>query len=195
MKYTKLSKQNKSAVAMEAAEIIQKGGIVILPFDTVYGLVCDPRNSRAVDKIFEFKNRPESKTLGLAVDSLESMKKIAEIALEKFIWDKIPGRFTFILPTKEIDFAQECYRDGTVAIRVPDNELVLNIAKECNGVLAQTSANISGQANCYSVDEIKSQAGDSIENIDLIIDGGVLSQNPPSSIYDLTGKSPHQIER
>ena len=195
MKYIKLSNQNKTEVVAEVVEIIKSGGIVVLPFDTVYGIICDPHNPAAVDKIFEFKKRPVSKTLGLACDNLESIAKIAEIKHGEFIKEKIPGRFTFILKAKESTIVPECYQNGTIAIRIPDNELVLNIAKESGGVIAQTSANISDQPNCYSIDEIKSQAGDFIEMIDLIIDGGILPENPPSIIYDLSGETPRQIER
>ncbi len=77
---------------------------------------------------------------------------------------------------------------------MPDSQLILEIAKLSGGVVAQTSANKSGQSNCYSIEDIGKQF-DGLDQFDLIIDGGHLAETLPSELWDLTGDSPKQIER
>jgi len=193
-----LLNNNKDEVAAKAAEIIRSGGVVILPFDTVYGFACDPRNTGALEKIFKIKSRPLSKTIGLAASNMEGVKQVADLTyeMEEFIASKTPGRYTFILKLKEdVDLPEYCQLNNTVGIRVPDSELVLNITKESGGLIAQTSANVSGMPNCFSVEELKDQYGNDLDEVDLIVDGGAVDSEGSSEIWDLTGDHPQVIER
>jgi L-threonylcarbamoyladenylate synthase len=177
------------------AQILSRGQVVILPFDTVYGIICDPKNSIAIEKIFSLKNRPANKTLGLAVASLEQMKQIGNISThDSFIKEKVPGKYTFILPAADLSFSPYCYRDGTVGVRIPNNKLILEICTQF-GPIAQTSANKSGLAPCRSVDEVKQQFTHDLAEIGMIVDGGVIDEGAPSTIWDLTTTTPRHITR
>lgn len=99
----KENSKNYKDLVNKAAEIIKNGGIVILPFDTVYGIVCSPRNDCALKKIFEFKNRPINQTIGLAVANINSLKNYCRINKEQleYIQQRTPGKYTFILTAKD----------------------------------------------------------------------------------------------
>lgn len=194
MNYLKLTQENLNGAAALAAQALKEGKVVLLPFDTVYGFIADPANEEAVRKIFELKGRAKEKTLGLAVSNLDQLAKIAVMTHKKFIEDKVPGRFTFILKSKTDLFSACCSQNQTLGIRIPDNKLVLEIVK-LFGPVAQTSANKSGHKSCDSIDQLKKQFDDTIESIDLIIDGGKIAQSQASQIWDLTGDEPKRIER
>lgn len=189
---------NQDEVLSKAAEIVRNGGVVILPFDTVYGLACDPRNTGALERIFKLKSRPISKTIGLAASNLQAVKQIADLTYEQeeFVASKTPGPYTFILMLEDISSIPEyCQQNGTVAVRIPDSEFILDVISESGGLIAQTSANVSGQPNCFSVDELRSQYGNDLDKIDLIVDGGAVKSEGASEIWDLTGEEPQIIER
>lgn len=192
----KLTPSNYEEIKEIAASIIKVGGVLILPFDTVYGFVCDPNNDSALEKIFELKKRPKNQTIGLTVDGFDTLQSIADVNFyEKFIQAKIPGPYTFILPTKKL-FSNYCTKNHTIGVRLPDSQLIISLAKKSGGVLAQTSANVSGKGNCFSLGEIRGQyAINDLSKIDLIIDGGKLKSHTASTIFDLTGKIPREIER
>ena len=187
--------QNLTKTAEQAARIVSSGGIVIAPFDTVYGIIADPRNEQAIERIFVLKDRPVSKTLGLAADTIESVEEYAEIKDRAYVADRTPGRYTFILEAKTKVLNKNCYRGNTIAFRIPESKLILGIAEKCGGIIAQTSANRSGEPNCLSVDDLRSQFGDLLDHVDLTIDGGIIENGQPSKLIDLTGDTPREIER
>ena len=192
-----LTIDNQSECIKKAAQAIKKGGVVLLPFDTVYGLACDPKNDRAVKKIFKLKSRPLDMTIGTACSSVEDIDQYAILTKSnrEYIARLIPGPYTFILPKKNSHLSELCTKNDSIAIRIPDSRLITNLIKACNGIIAQTSANISGAPTTYSLRELKDQFGKDIDNIDLIIDQGEISHNSVSKIIDLTGPKPIIIER
>lgn len=195
----KINQENLDRVVSQVARLINDGGVVVLPFDTVYGFACDPDNEAALQKIYELKNRPENKTIGLATYNIETIEFITEINQfsKNYIANKTPGRYTFILKAKsDIPISELCIKNGTIGIRIPDSKLILEISKKFGEIIAQTSANISGQPNCYSIDEIKTQYGQkSLDLVDLIVDGGEINNLGPSILMDLTGIAPQEIKR
>lgn len=211
----------------EIADTVRNGGVAILPFDTVYGFVCDPKNEVPLQKIYELKKRPVQKTIGLAVADIEALESVAEVddIAKKYIEERTPGRYTFILKklglsslpslsspmsssgpamplesgtrgSKIVNISDFCIQNGTVGVRIPNSKLILEVTKACGDIIAQTSANISGQPNCFSLDEIKNQYDDeSLSQVDLIVDGGILENDGASKLVDLTGSIPKEIER
>lgn len=196
MNIKKLTTVNFELIVDKAARIVKSGGIIVAPFDTVYGLICDPKNDVAVRKIFALKHRPFDKTIGLCTTSIPGLRTFTEIDHEDFIKSHIFGPFTFILKMKATDFSELCVSDGTVAVRIPNSELILTIAKHSSLILAQTSANLSGRSTCDSVKEIQAQfSPEEIKLVDLIIDGGKIKNSRSSRIFDLTGEKPREIAR
>jgi L-threonylcarbamoyladenylate synthase len=193
-----LSQDNFKTITDQAAQIIKNGGIVAMPFDTVYGLVCDPKNKRALEIIFHLKERPLNQTIGLATYRLSEMEKYAQIndKQSKIIRELIPGKYTFILKQSNNLLSDYCYQNGTIAIRIPNNELVLAIAEKCDGIIAQTSANKSEAENCYSVTDLQKQfSQEELDSIDFIIDGGEIEKSAPSNLLELTKDETIEIER
>lgn len=190
-----IARDNINQIAEESIKILNTGGMILLPFDTVYGLICDPKNSMAIEKIFRIKGRDENKTIGLTVSSMSELNKIAHLTFPDFIKEKIPGRYTFIVRSKGNIFSKQCYQNSTLGVRIPDSNLIQKIVSQF-GPIAQTSANKSGQVNCFSLDQIQAQfSTDELSLIDLNIDGGEIEHGQPSEIWDVTGTYPVKIER
>jgi tRNA threonylcarbamoyl adenosine modification protein (Sua5/YciO/YrdC/YwlC family) len=190
------NESNQRDVALRVSAILKNGGIAVVPFDTVYGFICDARNDSALEQIFGLKGRDTSKSIGLAMDSVSAIEKIAHVPNISFVKDRIPGKFTFVLKAKDSSLSKYCYRSGTIGARVPASNLILEIASLNGGIIAQTSANKSGMANCWSLDDFKDQFSlEEINSIDIILDGGTLEKSQPSRIFDLTSSGAKEIER
>ncbi len=162
-----------------AAKIIIQGGLVVLPTDTVYGLVCDATNVQAVKKVYQVKKRPLSIPLLIAVSSIKDITQyVKEMpALAKHLAKKfLPGALTLVLKKSAmIPDIVTAGRDD-VGIRIPDCNFVLELIRYTKRPLVIPSANIHNKPSPVTAQEIcKDLAG----KVDLIIDGG---------------KSKHQIE-
>lgn len=199
MKIIKITKENSQLLVLKVSEIIRNNGAVILSFDTVYGYACDPKSNKALQKIFKLKERDIKKTIGLAACDTEALESIAEIneAAKKYITDRIPGKYTFIVKAKQkTGLSQYCIKDDTIGVRIPESDFMLDIIQSSGGIIAQTSANKSGQPDCFSLDELFTQySAEELSQIDLIVDGGSLEKTGPSQIIDLTGNEPREIDR
>lgn len=198
MKIIKLSNQNYSEIVEAVSKVVSSGGVAVVPFDTVYGLICDPRSEIALRNLFEIKRRPVDKTIGLAVPKISNLEIIARLDLSQsqFIKDKTPGRYTFILPLKDTTISKLCVQNQTVGVRIPDSDLVRDIADKAGGVIAQTSANKSGFGNTFSISDILLQYNEyELSEIDIIVDGGAIKSVAASEIVDLTDNSFRRIER
>lgn len=158
---------------------IKGGKVVLAPTDTVYGLICDATNKKAVEKIFKIKKRPKNKPVPVFVSDIEMAKKIAEIDAkqEKFLKTVWPGATTCVLTVKG--------GGGTIGIRIPKNNSLLNLVKQLGGPLAETSANISGNPASTKINEVLAQFEGQEEQPDLVIDGGDLPPAKPSTVIDL----------
>lgn len=153
-------------------EVLNNGGIVITPTDTVYGIMGDALNENVIIKVFEIKKRPFSKPLLLLMNSFEMVEQYTdEISeKEKILMERYwPGLVTFIL--KKNDKVSNLITSGndTVGIRIPDNKDLLEIISRLNRPVISTSANITGTEVITSTKLLEK---DLIDNIDYIEDGG-----------------------
>ncbi len=167
------------------AECVKKGGIIIYPTDTVYGLGADPYNKDAVNKIYKIKEREKSKPFPLLCSSIEIVNSIAyldhkSIKLIKKFW---PGALTLILKLKDERLKTTLSIDN-VGVRIPNSECALNIIKACNGILIGTSANLSGKKSARTVDELDPML---IERVDLVLYDNI-KLGVESSIIDMINK-------
>ena len=175
----------------KATSIVKKGGIIVFPTDTVYGIGCDPYNENAIKKIYKIKLREKTKAFPVLVYSKETASKIvnfdkqSEKLAEKF-W---PGPLTLILNLTENKLKKSLNLDKKIALRVPNNNCALELLKKCN-ILIGTSANISGQepftdpSECYQ----------NIEGFDLFLDGGKISGVPSTIVEIINGEAKIQRE-
>ena len=176
-----------------AAGTIKKGGLVVYPTDTVYGLGCNPFDTNAVNRVFEVKGRT-GKPLPVLAYSIKDAQKIATfnqkaLKIAKAFW---PGSVTLILPKKpELPDIVTCNRDS-VGVRVPNHEVALELIRLSNGLLIGTSANKTGEAPPKTPEEAIKQLG---EKVDIVLDGGVVPLGTPSTVVDLTTEKPVIIRK
>ena len=178
----------------EALRVLRRGGLIIYPTDTVYGLGADPWNGEASRRVHEVKAR-SGKPLPLLLHSLGDAHRygvVTRVALRlaREFW---PGQLTLILKLKALDLPYWISMGtGKIALRVPDCQLARMIARGLGGAVIGTSANISGAPPPRTAGEALAQLGGSI---DLVLDGGATRYGIPSTIIDLTTDPPRLIRR
>ena len=141
---------------IKSKKIIEDGGIIVYPTDTIYGLGCDPYNKKAVERIFKIKKRLLDKPLPILTFDIRYAEKIISLGLigrklADYFW---PGPLTIIgiLIDNKIPKILTAGKK-TVGMRIPNNIYTLNLLKYCN-FLAGTSANISNENSCITAKEV-----------------------------------------
>ena len=196
----KIIQENKKNIK-EIITALKNGAVLVLPTDTVYGLVCDATNNEAVKKVFKIKNRNKLKPLGVFIKDIKQAKKDAFVdkKQEDFLKKNWPGAVTTILMAKQ-GLSPLVYKNNTIGLRVADYNFLNLILENFKKPLAQTSANISGSPATTKIREVIKQFEGKKNKPDIIIDAGNLSRqqsrrgsttksgpnNKPSKIIDLT---------
>lgn len=167
---------------LKAAGIIKTGGLVAFPTETVYGLGADGMNPIAAAKIFEAKNRPSFNPLILHIAEKEWLENICRVnndLVHKLIDKFWPGPLTLVLPKK--DTVPEIITAGnpTVAVRMPDHPVALELIKQAATPVAAPSANIFTKLSPTTAKHVAKQLGD---RIDMILDGGKCQVGVESTI-------------
>ncbi|ASJ21421.1 L-threonylcarbamoyladenylate synthase [Brachyspira hampsonii] len=166
--------------ANEVIKVINEGGIVVSPTDTVYGMLADAFNTDAVNRIYSIKEREKNKPLLILSKNLESVKKFSNKEVPEIIKKNIPGELTFIMPLLDELKNQFSYLKDTVALRIPNDKYMQLILKGTNPLVAP-SANPSGYGIILDGNEL---AGLYKDKADLIINAGILENKMPSTLYD-----------
>lgn len=173
----------------EAAAIIQNGGLVAFPTETVYGLGADALNRKACVRIFEAKNRPYLNPLIVHIANISSAEKLCFLDRRagRLIENFWPGPLTIVMPKTEV--VPEIVTAGlpTVAIRMPAHLTALEFIKEARTPIAAPSANPFGYLSPTTAEHVWEQLG---EKVDLILDGGECSVGVESTIIDLAEPRP-----
>ena len=178
--------QDGEHTAVIAAKIIQDGGLVALPTETVYGLGANGLDPMAVDKIYEAKGRPKDNPMILHVTGMEQVEELCHsipasaYALAKSFW---PGPLTMILPAKCHIPKRTTGGLSTVAVRCPDNEITRQVIALSGVPIAAPSANLSGKPSTTTAQHV---LHDHDGHIDAVIDGGACRVGVESTIIDLT---------
>ena len=166
----------------KTSQIIEKGGIVVFPTDTVYGIGCNPYNENSVKKIYEIKSRTELKSLPVLAYSLDVVKEITLIDefTEKVIEKYWPGPLTLILKLTDQKLKKSLNLGNKIAVRIPDSKCTLKLLEKCR-LLVGTSANISGNSSYTNPNEcIKN-----IKNYDIFLNGGTITSKGESTIIEI----------
>jgi L-threonylcarbamoyladenylate synthase len=173
----------------KGVEILQKGGVIAFPTDTVYGLGADAFNSTAVERIYEIKNRPKHQQFPLLIADVKQLTALAEpipeIAwfLARRFW---PGGLTLVL-SKTNSVPPHLTSGTTIAVRVPDHPVCQALIQHLGNPIIGTSANVSGQPAALTAQEV----GQQLEGrVDLIINGGKCPGGKESTIVDITREPP-----
>ena len=177
----------------EALTILRSGGVVALPTDTLYGLAADITNERALERIFEVKGRPANLALPVLAGNLEQVEKVADgfgPSLREFVSAFWPGTLTLVLPKSASVSPVITGGRDTVAVRMPGHWAPLNLANDLGQPITGTSANISGEKNLNSVEEIRAAMG---QKVDAIVSVGPAPQGLQSTIVDMCGATPELL--
>lgn len=178
--------------AEKCASIVEHGGVVVFPTDTIYGIGCDPYNDAAVKRIFRIKGRDEKKPLPVLAYSAQDAEKLIALgrtgmALAKKYW---PGALTIVAPITDNRISPIVTAGSmNLAARVPANRCVLLLLKHCK-YLVGTSANLSGQKSLRSVKEVLDSG---LAGFDALLDGGAVEKGVESTIVDVAGATPKVV--
>lgn len=183
METLKLNSKNYKKVLEKTVKEIKLGKVLVCPTDTVYGLLCDAGNKKAVRKLFKIKKRPSKKLIPIFVKDMKMAKKFVRINKnqEELLNKMWPGKVTVILRPKR--------GRKTTGMRIPKYEFVLNLVGRLNRPLAESSANISGKSASTKIKEVLKQFKNQKHQPDLVLDAGNLKLSKPSTVIDLTGKT------
>ena len=168
----------------DAYDSIKKGGVVVFPTDTVYGIGCDPYNNDAVNKIYKVKGRHKMKQLPVLayskkdVESIVFFDNISEKIADKFC----PGPVTLLLQVKDKKIAKSLGLEDKIAVRVPNHPCALSLLEKCR-LLVGTSANFSGQSSFDDSKEIVEK----FSGYDILLDGGKIPDSGESTIVEVVG--------
>ncbi len=162
-----------------AVKYLKQGKILIFPTETSYGLGCDATNQEAVDKIFKIKGRKSDKPLLVVVPTMDMAKKylVWNDLLEDLSKKYWPGPLTVVGNGHGLANGVVA-SDGTIAVRVTNHPIAKFLSEKLNGPVVATSANLAGAGDIYDFKQIEVKP-------DILIDGGVLPQNPPTTIVSV----------
>ncbi len=192
---TKLLPANDPHALVLAAQLLRQGEVVALPTDTVYGVGVLAFNAEAVAKIYNVKERPANKAIPVFVASVDDLGQVCRdvppnvLPLLEEYW---PGALTVILPASPALPGIVTNYGNTVAVRIPNHPVVLNLLALLKEPLAVTSANLSGQPTPAIPAEIKTQLEG---RIPLVLDDGPAPGGVPSTILDLTRFPPKVLRQ
>ena len=169
----------------QAKQTIGRAGLIVIPTDTVYGIGADAFSAFAVNALLEAKGRGRQSPPPVLIPSLDTLRAltsnppaVAFKLAEKF-W---PGALTLILHAQASLSWDLGETKGTVALRIPNDEVTLALLKEV-GPLAVSSANLTGQPAANTIDEAQDYFG---KKVGVYLDGGAAKSSKPSTILDLT---------
>ncbi len=172
-------------------QVLKKGGLIIYPTDTVYGLGCDITNIKALEKVARIKGvKLEKSNFSFVCHDLSNLSdyvKQIDTSVFKILKRALPGAYTFILPGSK-SLPNPFKKRKTVGIRVPDNNIALDIVKQLGNPIISTSIHDEDEILEYTTDpELILEKWDNL--VDIVIDGGY-GDNEPSTVIDLSENEP-----
>ena len=180
-----------------AVEVLKGGGIIAFPTDTVYGVAVLPWDTDVLARLHKAKQRRADHPIPLLLSDADQLERVVTIPrrlrhqVRQLITRFWPGGLTLVLAKTEI-VPNLVSHTHTVGVRVPDLPLARTLIRDAGGVLAVTSANISGQPSSITAQEVQGQLGG---RIDMILDGGLSLGGVPSSVLDCTVLPPTLLRR
>lgn len=194
MKIVRISDVNRENIISETVRVLKKGGIIIYPTETCYGVGVDATNPDAIKKLLQYKQRPEGKAISIAVCDEHMAREYVDAnntALHIYR-TLLPGPVTVIsqsieTPRRGVSTIAKgiLAEDRSLGVRIPDYQLVRDIIRAFGKPITATSANRSGKKTPYSFDDIAAhQPKKKLDLIDLVLDAGEIPHNPPSTVVD-----------
>jgi len=184
---TEILSANRPSAIDHAVDVLKHGGLVAFPTDTVYGLAAFPFKNEYVEGLFSAKGRNNSRAIAILIGDFEDLYRVVDqfdeisTRLAHRFW---PGPLTLVVP-KLAGLPEALSQDGTIGVRMPDHPIALALLRQI-GPLAVTSANISGQDNAITAEEVYRQLNGRLH---LILDGGRSSGGVPSTVVNCASSS------
>lgn len=186
--FIKIYEENPNPKAIEkVVDVLKRGGLIIYPTDTVYGLGCDISNIKALEKVARVKQvKLEKANFSFICHDLSHLSdyvKQIDTSTFKVLKRALPGPYTFILPGSK-NLPHPFKKKKTVGIRVPDNKIALEIVKKLGHPIISTSIRDEDEVIEYTTDpELILEKWDNL--VDIVIDGGY-GDNNPSTVIDMS---------
>lgn len=177
----------------QAAEVIARGGVVVFPTSGLYGLAADARNSTAVNRLFDLKQRPDHMPILVLVRNREGLKglvKTIPAAAERIMERLWPGGITIVFPARADLAPGLTAGGGKIGIRVAAHPVARALVEEFGSPVTATSANLSGGPGCARIDRLAPRIE---RDVELILDAGPLSGGVGSTVIDVTGETWHVL--
>ena len=170
-----------------AVKILHRGGVLVIPTETAYGLAADATNAMAVKNIYQIKGRSFKKFLPLICGSLNQVKKYFKLDKKELeLFRKYKG-LSVIVETRFIPSRKSIYllkNQKICAVRVSTNKVAQLLACKLGRPITATSANKAGKGSCYAVQDVLKQLKE--KKVDLVLDAGKLKKRKPSTIVKVT---------
>jgi L-threonylcarbamoyladenylate synthase len=184
-------KQYHKQIITAAVKALKAGRVVAYPTDTCYGLAVDATNIKAIKKLYQIKGRNFKKPVHIVVPSLAYGKTIARWSKQagKLVNKFWPGALTLVLESriKNLEFRMLTAKSDFIGLRMPKNKIALDLAKYLKCPITATSANLSGQPDCYSAGDIVAQFAKQKYKPGIIINAGKLPKRKPSTLARVSG--------
>lgn len=182
---TLIIKTNDPKALVRGQQILQAGGVIAFPTDTVYGLGCLVTEADSIDRLFEIKGRDTNKAIAVLIGNVDHLTRVTVALgdsarrLAKEFW---PGALTLIVP-RHPGLPTNLSPLPTIGVRMPNHAFAQSLL-QINGPLATTSANLSGLPSPVTAQDVLDQLAD---RVDLVLDGGPCPGGVPSTVIDCTG--------
>lgn len=193
---TKTIKLNKNSLNKNELDkvisILETGGIVLYPTDTLYGLAANIYDEMAVKKIYDIKKRSLDKALSICLSDINEIPKVAKISKNNLdiISSFLPGPYTILLEKRDCISDTLTAHSNKIGIRIPNNKISRQLSQKFP--ITTTSANISNCKPEIRPDLIMDQLNC---DVDLILDVGLLDNHEPSTIIDFTNSPPSLVRK
>ncbi len=191
----KINSQNpQMRFIRRVVEVLQNGGVIAYPTDTVYGFGCSLYDKKAIERIVQIKRSEKNRPFSFICADLKDISLYSKVSNYGYKTMKrlLPGPYTFILEgTKLVPKIMLTPKRKTAGIRVPNHPIALALVQELGHPIISTSATLPGGEILYDPAEIEQKVG---KLLDLIVDGGILVSEP-SSVIDLTEDVPKIVRQ
>jgi tRNA threonylcarbamoyl adenosine modification protein (Sua5/YciO/YrdC/YwlC family) len=174
-------------------DALAAGGVIAYPTDTFYGIGCDIMNKKAIQRVYQIKQRPKTKPFSFICSDLKTISRYAKVSnyAYKTMRRLLPGPFTFILEGSKLVPKIMLTKRRTAGIRVPENTICIELVRRLGNPILTTSAQRPGGPVLHDASLIHDDFGADLE---VVIDGGPVPGNP-SSVISLINDEPEIIRR
>jgi len=189
-----INQQNpQQRLIQKVVDILKSGGIVVYPTDTFYGIGCDIMNKRAIERIYQIKQRNKSKPFSFICSGLKNISHYAKVSNYAYKTMKrlLPGPYTFILEGSKLVPKIMLTKRKTAGIRVPDNPICLALVKGLGNPVITTSATRPDGTIFHDASLVHDYFGN---RIDAVVDGSIVP-GQPSSVILLIDDIPEVIRK